>query len=76
MKRWQSRHFEDGKAKTFVEAYIPTAVKETLGSITRKQWLDIGIFAGGVYVMYNYGGKIAETVDSNMPSEEGIQKAM
>ena len=38
--------------------------------------MDIGIFAGGVYVMYKFGPQLSETIDSYMPTEEGIQKAM
>ena len=41
-----------------------------------KQWVDITLFIGTVYVMYKYGTEISEEVDKMMPNEEQMIKLM
>ena len=55
---------------------IPSIVKDTVGNVSKKQWLDIGLFVGGIYCMYKFGGVVSEQIDNFMPNEEQMQQMM
>ena len=62
-----------GKKKTMVANIVPKVVRESLGSVSSKQWLDIGLFAGGLYCIYKFGGSLSNQIDQIMPNEEQMQ---
>ena len=57
-----------------LSAYIPESVKEfygnSIGNVSKKQWFDITLFAGGIFCMYKFGGVISEQIDEFMPNED------
>ena len=56
--------------------YIPAVVKESLGGVSRKQWIDVTLFVGGIYCMYKFGQVASDSIDNFMPNEEQMQKMM
>ena len=54
--------------------YVPVVVKDALGGTSRKQWVDITLFVGGIYVMYKFGQTLSDQIDNLMPNEEQMQK--
>ena len=53
---------------------IPGFLKESVGSVSRKQWVDITLFCGGLYCIYRFGGKLSTQIDNLMPNEEAMQR--
>ena len=51
------------KKQSMLGAMIPAVVKDTMGSVSRKQWLDICLFTGGLYCMYKFGGHLSGAID-------------
>ena len=58
-----------GSKKSKLSSYIPSFVKETAGSLSKKQMLDVTLFGIGIICIYKYGGNISEKVDELMPNE-------
>ena len=49
---------------------MPSFITNPFSKYGVKQWVDITLFTGVVFVAYNYGKKMAKFVDTLMPSEE------
>ena len=62
------------KGGSMLTKMVPAFIKNYCSSMTGKQYLDIGLFCGGLFAMYKYGGKLSEQIDQIMPSEEQMTK--
>ena len=65
-----------GKRESMLSRMIPKFLKDSLGSVSRKQWMDITLFTGGLYCMYRYGGNLSSFLEKMMPNEEQMLKLM
>ena len=49
------------------------ALRRGIKATKPKQVVDITIFAVGIYLMYKFGQTVAQTIDSQMPSEDNMK---
>ena len=47
---------------------------KTFGQISAKQYLDISLFCGGVFVLYKHGNTISGALDNIMPNEQKMNE--
>ena len=64
------------KKTSKLSAFIPQYLKDQVGGVSRKQWIDVTLFVGCVAVMYRFGSTVSDQIDSYMPNEEQMQKMM
>ena len=67
---------QGAKATSKISNFIPKAVKDTLGGVSGKQWVDLTLFIGGIYCMYHFGSAISDQIDNMMPNEEAMVRMM
>ena len=53
-------------------AQLAKIVKDT----NKKQVFDGMLFAVGIYLMYQFGKSVAETIDNQMPTEKSMMDMM
>ena len=53
-----------------------TLMKKYFGKSTKKQAFDLVIFSAGIILMYQFGKKVADNLDSLIPSEKSMMDMM
>ena len=51
-------------------------LKKLMGKASKKQVVDLALFSAGIYVMYVFGKKVADSIDDQMPTEKSVMDMM
>ena len=75
-QKQQSLNSKSTRAGGSVFTKIPgyKLFQSTFGQISAKQYLDISLFCGGMWVMYKYGNTISKSIDEIMPNEQKMNE--
>ncbi|CDW84043.1 UNKNOWN [Stylonychia lemnae] len=77
MRQYTSAKGASASKKSF-SVNIPglDTLKKNLEKTSTKQVVDLVLFSAGIYLMYRFGKSVADSLDSQMPTEKSMMDMM